>query len=135
MFWDNWQADGGPVKLEGPEVRSSGYPARYSFRSACIGSACIARRAGIPAAVSPITTRTPAATANTRGSSASISYRKLWTARAAKYDATPPATSPVTSKTAIWRSTITNTRPRVAPRAIRTPISVVRCDTFHATSP
>jgi hypothetical protein len=76
-----------------------------------------------------------AADTNTAGFSARTSNKKLRIERATKKDATPPTTTPINNMTAIWRVTSKNTLRRVAPSAMRNPISIVRRFTFQATSP
>ena len=95
-------------------------------RSATIGLTLAARRAGMIAAMSAATESTTAAAANARGSAGCKRNRNVLAVALKYQDATVPIASPASTSVPAFRKTIPMTANRVAPRAMRTPISRVR---------
>ncbi len=102
------------------------------LRSASIGLMLAARRAGSALATSAAASSVVIATAYARASVGSRPNRN----RPARFDndhaARPPTTSPATTSPPAWPTTPATMRDRVAPSAMRMPISLVCCDTRYA---
>jgi hypothetical protein len=98
----------------------------HSDRSACIGSTDAARLAGTRAAPAATTIIAARDRAKLAGSNGDIRYNIDVSCFAAKYVKGIPAAIPAKSTQRLSRSTMATTCMRLAPRAMRTPISVVR---------
>ena len=124
----------GKARVRDEDSSENCYPF-YSPRSASIGSTLAARRAGSTAAskataasIAVVVPRTSGLHASTPKSSAVI----RWPAAMA---AGRPMSSPRPTCRKAPRSTISCTWARLAPSAMRMPISLVRCATAYAVTP
>src|SRR5439155_26861242 len=107
----------------------------YSHRSATTGSTREAAIAGrLHAAIAVAATPTHA-TANEAPSVGWMSYKRLLSTRLVPAADTAPTAPPAAVNRMPCVMIIIRTACRVAPRAIRTPISCVRCATEYAITP
>ena len=98
----------------------------HSVRNACIGSIDAARLAGTSAAHAATSVIAAMDKAKLAGSNGDIWYNIDVSCFAAKYVRGIPAAIPASSTQRLSRSTMDSTCMRLAPSAMRTPISVVR---------
>src|SRR6185312_14701993 len=109
--------------------------AHRSLVSATAGATCDARHAGTQTATVAHATSTPTATATDTGSVAGTSCSCDCSARAASHVAGAPITMPNATIRNPSPNTRRNTWPRLAPRALRKPISPVRRVTAYDMTP
>ena len=89
----------------------------------------VARRAGSHTATNATTVNSTGTTTNTTGSHDFTPNRKLDMKRVSPNAAPTPITTPINASDMPWKITIFLTSPLSAPRAMRMPISCVRCST------
>src|SRR5271156_4058942 len=107
----------------------------HSIRNADAGSTAIARRAGIQHDAIAIAPMERIATANATGSLGLTPYRIGWNRLPATNASAAPRPAPIASSHAPRRRTSDKTSPRVAPIAMRMPISRVRPDPAYSMTP
>ena len=93
----------------------------HSCRKATMGSTCEARSAGTQLAIAAIKAKADAAAIKVRASPGESSNSKAPTARVTASEAIAPIVTPARTSIAVSRPISTMTRPRLAPRAKRSP--------------
>lgn len=107
----------------------------YSERSVTAGSARIACRAGSQLASKAAIMMVEAVAAIVKGSNGRTSNNWLWMKRPNRIAAAIPNNTPVPARRRPWPTTSPSTAALSAPRAMRIPISRVRCMTAYARTP
>src|SRR5712664_1245680 len=122
LFKPIHDSPGAKIRVVPSSIRSG----RHSWRSATMGSACIARRAGMKQASSAATTRSSVTPPKVRGSVAVTPKSSDSAVRASASEPAIPIPRPMNIVRNPWLRIILRTSPEPAPRATRTPISRVR---------
>src|SRR6185437_4334046 len=130
-----WCGDTEVGEVEEEEEAVFGAQHRHSWRSAVRGSTRVARRAGMQQARKAAAKRRIATATKEMGSVGLTSKRKLLIKRVRAKEPASPTAMPMPASNIPSRRTRRRTSRDSAPRAMRTPISWVRCATVKEITP